>query len=106
MLGGFVISAYQSRYAVANPTGGNAIPIRMHPMVPPGTLYFHVRTNPYPHSRVGNVVDMLVQRDYYSIEWPLTTRQWTFGTYVHEVIRHTMPWIPALITGIGPFVSN
>lgn len=105
LLGGFVVSGYQSRYAVNSPTGANIIPIRIHPMIPPGTLFFNLKTNPYPHSRVGNVIEMLVQRDYYSIEWPLVTRQWTFGTYAHQVIRHNMPWIPAVLTGIGPFVA-
>ena len=106
ILGGFVVSAYQSRYVTNNPTGANAIPIRMHPMLPAGTLYFEIKTNPYPHSRMANVREMLVQRDYYSIEWPIVTRQWTFGTYCHEVLRHNMPWIPAVLTGIGSFVAN
>ncbi len=106
IMGGFVVSGYQSRYAVASPTGSNVIPIRIHPMVPPGTLFFHIKTNPYPHSREGNVVEMLIQRDYYSIEWPLVSRNWTFGTYAHQVIRHNMPWISAVLTGIGPFVGS
>lgn len=106
LLGGFVVSGYQSRYAVNNPTGANVIPIRIHPMIPPGTLFFDVSTNPYPHSRAAFVRGMLTQRDYYSIEWPLTNRAWTFGTYVHEVLQHNYPWIPAVLTGIGPFVGN
>jgi hypothetical protein len=106
LLGGYVVSAYQSRFVTNNPTGANAIPIRMHPMFPRGTLYFEISTNPYPHSRVGNVYEMLVQRDYYSIEWPVTTRIWTFGTYCHQVLRHNMPWMSGMITGIGAFVGN
>lgn len=106
LLGGFVVSGYQSRYAVNSTNGANVIPIRIHPMIPPGTLFFHLKTSPYPHSRVSNVIEMLVQRDYYSIEWPLVARQWTFGTYAHQVIRHNLPWIPAVLTGIGPFVGT
>lgn len=106
ILGGFVISAYQSRFATNNPTGANAISLRIHPQMPPGTIYFRLTNNPYPHSRAPYMEGMLVQRDYYSIEWPLTTRQWTFGTYVHEVLQHHMPFIPGVITGIGPFVAN
>ncbi len=105
LLGGFVVSAYQSRFAVANPMGANAIPIRIHPMIPPGTLYFEVKTNPYPASRAPWVYGLLEQRGYYSYEWPVTTRQWTFGTYVHEVLAHYMPWITGIITGIKPFVN-
>ena len=106
MTGGFLVSGYQSRYAVANPTGANVIPIHIHPMIPPGTLFFDVSTNPYPHSRAPFTRGLLVQRDYYSIEWPIITRNWTFGTYVHEVLAHHYPWIPAVLTGIGPFVGS
>ena len=44
--------AFATLAAVANPTGANAIPIRIHPMMPVGTIYFHLKTNPYPHSRI------------------------------------------------------
>ena len=106
LLGGFVVSAYQSRFAVANPTGANAIPIRIHPMMPPGTIFFDISTNPYPTSRQPYVRAQLVQRDYYSIEWPVVARQWTFGTYSHQVLAHNMPWLTGVLTGIGPFVGS
>ena len=102
LLGGFAVDAYKSQFSM-NASGGNALPLKIHPMMPAGTIYYHIKTNPYPHSRVPFVVGMLVQRDYYSIEWPLVTRQWTFGTYCHEVLAHTMPWITAVRTGIGAF---
>jgi hypothetical protein len=102
LLGGFVVSAYQSRFGMGM-NGANAIPIRIHPMLPAGTLYFDVHQNPYPQSRAPYVRAMLVQRDYYSIEWPIDTRQWTFGTYTHEVLAHEFPWLPAVLTGIGLF---
>jgi hypothetical protein len=106
ILGGYVVSGYQSRYAVNNPLGANVIPIRIHPMIPAGTLYFDISTNPYPHSRLPFVRGLLVQRDYYSIEWPLVSRQWTFGTYVHEALQHNLPWISAVLTGIGTFSQS
>jgi hypothetical protein len=106
LLGGFVVSGYQSRFAVNNPTGANIIPIKIHPMVPAGTLYFDISSIPYKHSRAKFSRGMLVQREYYAIEWPVTTRQWTFGTYVHEVLAHNFPWISGIITGIGPFVGS
>lgn len=107
ILGGFVVSAYQSRYAVATPTGANAIPIRIHPMIPPGTLLFNIRTVPpgYSHSRLPYIYGMLVQRDYYGIEWPPVFRAWNFGTYVHETLAHHFPGLLGVITGIGPFVA-
>lgn len=104
LTGGFVVSAYKSKYSL-NPEGGAAIPIRIHPMLPPGTIYYDLNTNPYPHSRIPAVRTFLTQRDYYSIEWPVTTRSWTYGTYVHEVLAHYMPWVTGLRTGVGPFVA-
>lgn len=104
VLGGFLISGYKSKYSI-NPAGGSEIPIRIHPMLPSGTLFYDINTNPYPHSRVPAVREFLTQRDYYAIEWPIVTREWTYGTYVHEVLAHYMPWITAVRTGIGPFVA-
>lgn len=101
--GSMIPSFYQSRYAVNNPHGAGAIPIKIHPMMPVGTLYFDVSTNPYPHSRIPFVREMYVQRDYYSIEWPPVSRAWAFGTYAHQVLAHYMPWVTAVLTGIGPF---
>lgn len=102
LLGGFLVSAYKSKYSI-NPEGGAAIPIRLHPMMPSGTLYYDINRNPYPHSRIPSVREFLTQRDYYSIEWPIVTREWTYGTYIHEVLAHYMPWLSAVRSGIGPF---
>lgn len=101
ILGGFTVDAYKSQYAM-DPSGAAAIPLRIHPQLPPGTFYFDISENPYPSSRLPFVRGMLVQRDYYSIEWPLVTRQWTFGTYCHEVLAHNVPWITAVLTGVFP----
>lgn len=104
LLGGFLVSAYKSKYSI-NPEGGSSIPIRLHPMLPSGSMYYDINDNPYPHSRVPAVREFLTQRDYYAIEWPIVTREWTYGTYIHEVLAHYMPWISAVRTGVGPFVA-
>ena len=104
ILGGFVVTAYKSKYSIAR-SGGAAIPIRIHPMFPSGTMYYDINTNPYDHSRIPAVRQFLMQRDYYSIEWPVVTRQWTFGTYWHGVLAHYVPWLSTMRTGIGPFVA-
>lgn len=107
IIGGFVVSGYQSPFAVANPMGANVIPIRIHPMVPKGTLWLDSGdVNPYPQSRAPFVRGLLERRSYYSMEWPVTSRQWTFGTYVDEVMAHYLPWISGIITGISSFVGN
>jgi len=104
ILGGNMVTAYKSKYSIS-PEGGAAIPIRLHPMLPQGTMYYDINTNPYPHSRIPAVREFMTQRDYYAIEWPIVTREWTYGTYIHEVLAHYMPWVSAVRTGIGKFVA-
>jgi hypothetical protein len=101
VVGGIIVSGYRSRYAVDSPTGANIIPMKIHPMIPPGTLYFDISKNPYPHSRIPETRAVFIQRDYYGIEWPAITRQWAFGTYANEVLAHYAPWLTGVITGIG-----
>ncbi len=105
MHGGFTFDAYMSKWGT--PSGsGNLLPILHHPMLPTGMIFFDIEDNPYPHDRLPYARAMLVQRDYYSIEWPITTREWTFGTYSHQVIQHHVPWISGVIVNVGAFVGN
>jgi hypothetical protein len=99
ILGGFAVSGYKSQYSM-KATGSEEIPIKIHPQLPPGTIVYRKTTNPYPHSRIPGVSGMFVQRDYYGIEWPITTRAWTFGTYVHEVYGDYIPGLLTVRTGI------
>src|SRR5579859_223241 len=99
ILGGFTVSGYKSLYSMKD-TGSEEIPIRIHPMLPVGTMVYRRNTNPYPSSRIPGVAGMFVQRDYYGIEWPITTRAWTFGTYVHEVYGDYIPAFLTVRTGI------
>ena len=91
ILGGFVVSGYKSQYSM-KATGSEEIPIRIHPMLPPGTIIYRKTQNPYAHSRIPGVSGMFVQRDYYGIEWPIVDpRLDAFGTYVHETYRRLHP---------------
>ncbi len=99
VLGGFTVSGYKNQYSM-KATGSEELPIRIHPMLPPGTFLYRKTQNPYPHSRIPGVSGMFVQRDYYGIEWPVTTRAWTFGTYVHEVYGDYIPGLLTVRTGI------
>lgn len=100
LLGGFSVTAYFSKFS-ASINGGVAIPIRVHPMMPAGTIMYDLPENPYPHSRAPFMRAMLTRRDYYSIEWPVVSRNWTFGTYAEQVLAHVMPWITGVRTGIA-----
>jgi hypothetical protein len=99
--GGLIVSGYQSRYAVDSPTGANVIPIKMHPMIPQGTIYFDISKNPYPQSRIPATREVFLMRDYYGYEWPAIQRAWAFGTYANETLAHYTPWLTGVITGIG-----
>lgn len=105
LVGGFQFDSYLSKWGTPN---GNdqRLPICHHPMLPTGTIFFDIEDNPYPHSRLPYTRGMLVQRDYYSIEWPITTREWTFGTYAHQTLQHHVPWLSGQIANIGTFVGN
>ena len=101
IIGGLIVSGYQSRYAVDSPTGANIIPLKIHPMMPQGTLYFDITKNPYPQSRIPATREVFLMRDYYGYEWPAINRAWAFGTYANECLAHFTPWLTGVITGIG-----
>jgi hypothetical protein len=101
IVGGMIVSGYQSRYAVDSPTGANIIPLHMHPMIPVGTLYFDITKNPYVMSRIPYTRAIMLMRDYYGYEWPAIQRAWSFGTYADETLGHYTPWLTGVITGIG-----
>lgn len=101
IIGGLIVSGYQSRYAVDSPMGANIIPLKIHPMLPAGTLYFDISKNPYPQSRIPWTRAIALMRDYYGYEWPAINRAWAFGTYADETLMHYTPWLSGVITGIG-----
>lgn len=101
IIGGLIVSGYTSRYAVDSPMGANVIPLKIHPMIPPGTLYFDISKNPYPTSRIPATREVFLMRDYYGYEWPAIQRAWAFGTYANETLAHYTPWLTGVITGIG-----
>ncbi len=94
--GGSLAVSYLSKYTMS---GAKDIPIKLHPQLSPGTILFDISTNPYPHSRLNNVREILTQRDYYSLLYPIRTRRWEYGTYVHEVLAHRLPQLTAVISG-------
>jgi len=100
IIGAFAVSAYYSQYTMKE-TGSETIPIRTHTMLPPGTILYDKSQNPYPHSRLPGVRGLFVQMDYYSPEWALVSRNYPFGTYVHEALGHYIPALTTVRTGIA-----
>lgn len=103
IIGGTQVSAYRSKYAGAA-TGSNIpgiISIEWHPLLPDNVILFDLEDNPYPDSSIPCVRRIMTQQEYYSIQWPLRTRQWEIGTYVNETYQDYVPFARAMLTGVG-----
>src|SRR5438477_7639933 len=61
--------------------GGLKIPVRIHPLVPPGTIIGFAENLPiqYQSNEVPNVAKVKTRQDYYQIDWPVVTRQRQVG---------------------------
>jgi hypothetical protein len=81
---GAIIGFYINKFAGG---GGSLIPIRLHPNLTPGTIFFHADKLPYPANGISNLAQIKARQEYYQIEWPLTTRKWPYGVYVDEVLQ-------------------
>jgi hypothetical protein len=83
--------------------GGMRIPIRIHPFVPPGTILGYAADLPiqYQSNEVPNVAEVKVRRDYYQVDWPVTTRAQMVGVYAEETLAVYAPFAMAAITNIA-----
>lgn len=99
LTGSGIISFYHNPYV----PGGRKIPIIIHPTLPPGTMVGYAKTLPsyFKTNATPNVAEVLTRRDYYSQEWPLTTREYQHGVYTEEVLALYAPFCFGIITGIG-----
>ena len=80
------------------------IQVKVHPFCPPGTILFTSKQIPYPLSGVGNVAQVKLRgRDYFQIEYPLTTRKYSFGVMAGygEVLQVYAPFAFGAITNIA-----
>lgn len=96
--GGVMIKDYLNRFSM---NGGQAIPVKIHPNMPAGTLLALTDKLPYPLSNVGNVYQMRTRQEYYQMEWPLRSRKYEYGVYADEVLQHYFPPSMGIITNIG-----
>lgn len=80
-----VITGYFSPF---NQNGTTEIPIRIHPSLPPGTIFGWANNLPaqYNSPNVPNVAEVVVRQDYYQIDWPIVTRSQQVGVYAEEVL--------------------
>jgi hypothetical protein len=83
--------------------GGQMIPVKLHPKVPPGTIIGWCEELPlwYQNNNVSNVAEIHCRNDYYQLDYPLTKRMWESGVYAEEVLAVYAPFAMAIITNIA-----
>lgn len=96
IMGGTTLKRY------VNPIGfgTQTLDVHAHPFIPAGTIIIYSRTNPYPLSNVPNLMQKLLRRDYWSVEWPVVTLQKTMGVYFDGVLQCYFPPAFGVITGV------
>ena len=94
------ISAYYNPFMLE---GGQRIPVKIHPNLPPGMIIGWAENLPaqYLSNEVPNVAEVKTRQDYYAIDWPLTTRQRQSGVYTEEVLAVYAPFAMGVIANIA-----
>lgn len=98
LIGGFVVRSYLNPYSM---DGAVEIPIKIHPNMPAGTILFYTKDLPYPLSNVGAINQVKLRRDYYQIEWPMTSRKYEYGVYFDGVLQTYAPFSLGVISNIA-----
>ncbi len=85
------------------PEGGTMIPVKVHPNVPAGTILAYAEKLPawYQSNEVPNVAEVITRRDYYRIDWPMTSYQREYGVYAEEVLAVYAPFAMGVITNVA-----
>ncbi len=94
------VEAYFNPFAL---NGGAKVPIRIHPLLPPGTIVGWSNNLPsqYQNNNTPNVAEMKIRADYYSLEWPIKTRAREYGVYAEEVLAVYAPFAMGILNNIG-----
>jgi hypothetical protein len=103
VVGGTFGVSYRSKFAGIAMGENEVADIRLktHPLLPDNCIFFDFQTNPYPDSNIPAVRRIQTMQEYYSIQWPLRTRQWEIGTYVNELFQEYVPFGFAGLTGVA-----
>ncbi len=97
---GSLVTSYINKFALG---GATKLPIRVHPYMPDSWIFANVRTitDKYPIANVTVPNRIKARREYYSVAWPVTTRQRQYGVYVDEVLECYAPFAMGLLTDVG-----
>jgi hypothetical protein len=95
-----VVNSYFNPFAL---NGGYKIPIKIHPLLAPGTVIGWTENLPaqYQNNETPNVAEMKIRADYYSLEWPIKTRAREYGVYCEEVLAVYASFALGMINNIG-----
>ena len=100
--GGVILASYLGKYGqAAGENGGAAIPIMVHPNMPPGIMFALSFQLPYPVNGVPSTWQMATRQEYYAIEWPRKSRKYEYGVYVDELLQSYAPFAHGCIYNIG-----
>lgn len=96
LIAGTAIGQYFNKFT------GQLIDIEVEPFMPPGTLLAVCNKLPYAVPNVpAEVFRIKARREYYGMDWPVTTRTYFHGGYVTEVLQHYATFSLGLIQNIG-----
>jgi hypothetical protein len=100
VIAGALVTTYVNKYALG---GATMLPIRVHPYMPDSWIFFNLKTvtDKYPLANVTVPNRVKARREYYSVAWPVTTRQRQYGVYVDEVLECYVPFALGLMQDVG-----
>lgn len=96
--GGDLVMSYLNPFTM---NGAQAIPIKLHPNMPAGTVFYDTDTLPYPLNGIPALKRMRMRRDYYSLAWPVVKRRWEYGVYADGVLQNYAPFAFGVRTNIA-----
>lgn len=101
VVAGQVVGYYMNPYTV---NGGQLIPLRIHPNLPPGTLLAWCLDLPpyYESSNVSTTCEVECRAEYYQPVFAMVTRAKETGVYAEEVLKAYATFALGVITNIAP----
>lgn len=97
---GQVVGFYFNPFSL---NGNQIIPIRLHPSIPAGSIFFWAQNLPaqYESANVPQVAQVQCRRDYYQIDWAPITRANETGVYCESALKVYAPFALGLLTNIA-----
>lgn len=98
VVGSARVGSYLNQFALGD---AQELPVRLHPYMPPGKVFFDLQVSPYPNANIGEARAVRTRQDYYAVEWPLQTRQYQYGVYLDSVLQVYIPFLTGILDNIG-----